>query len=45
MIENYFSGFTTIIKMSLAPRKHLESSVTTELKLFWGQWILVCDIS
>lgn len=44
-VENDISGFTIIIKTSLAPRKDVESSVTTELKLFWGQWILVCGMS
>lgn len=42
---NDISGFTVITKTSLAPRKDVESSVTTKLKLFWGQWILVCDTS
>lgn len=37
------SGFTVITKTNLAPRKDVESSVTTKLKLFWGQWILVGD--
>jgi len=42
-VENNISGFTVIISSSLAAGRDAESSVTTELKLFWGQWILVCD--
>lgn len=44
-VANDISEFTVITKTNLAPRKDVETSVTTKLKLFWGQWILVCDTS